>query len=264
MATQEEIVEVLDGSQEEMQGSQNNDQTKEVKGNDGGLPKATVTFNQIEVQGEIKFKCGACDKMCDKEPYIKAHIKRVHMTKKIPAEKRERDQNETDEGEGNKKHATQDGMKYVGTSEAADPSIEDVLKYSKPEVTAEVNNTDVDVIEEMGVDKAEIDAMKVEINTMKVEIAALKQENKTKTDLLEAKTGRCDALEEEKLVNNDKYNSLSEVAKQMFNDLKEIQNAGGNAEAAQLKKSLKKVNDELKNSEKNLTEYIKQCGEESN
>ena len=262
MATNEEIIEGLEEPQGETQGSQN---TERIKGNDEGLPK--VTYNQIEVNGEVKFKCGACDKMCDKEPYIKAHIKRVHMSKKTPAEQREREKNETDEGEGSKKTATQEVMNYVGTSDAADPSIEEVLKYSKPEVSAEVKNAEVEVIEEMDEDNvmyAEIEAMKKEINTMKGEMAALKQENETKTEMLEAKTGRCDALEEEKLVNNEKYISLSEVAKQMFNDLKEIQNAGGNAEAAQLKKSLKKANDELKNSEKNLNEYIKQCGEESN
>ena len=190
MAIQEEVGEVLEGSQEDIQGSQNNDQNK---GNDGGLPKMTVNFTQVEVQGEIKFKCGACDKMCDKETYIKGHIKRVHMTKKIPAEKRERDKNETEESEGNKIPASQDVMKYVGISGAAEPSIEDVLNYNKPEVTAEVDKTHVEVVEEMDVDKtlkAEIEALKEEVITMKVEMAELKQENETKTELLEAKTGR--------------------------------------------------------------------------
>ena len=54
----------------------------------GGLTKVAVSFTQIEVQGEVKFKCDACGKIFDKEPGMKNHI---------TTEKRERDKEENDE-----------------------------------------------------------------------------------------------------------------------------------------------------------------------
>ena len=140
MASEEEFHEIPEGSQEDVAASQITG-----KSNSGGLAKATVRFTQIEVQGEIKFKCEACDKICDKEPGIKNHITRVHLTKKMQAEKREREKDDADENGVNKKTATQDVLNYVGTSASLTATLDDVLGYKKPEVNAEV----VEVIEKM-------------------------------------------------------------------------------------------------------------------
>ena len=53
-------------------------------------------------------------------------------------------------------------------------------------------------------EEEDIAAIKAENTELKATVATLKIEIETKQELLEAKTGRCDALEEEKIINTEK------------------------------------------------------------
>ena len=85
-----------------------------------------------------------------------------------------------------------------------------------------------------------------------------------KEELLQAKTERCDALEEEKLVTRKNLEDLHVVAGRMFNDLKAIKEAGGSTDTLDMNKKVRKLNAQLKDTEQNLADSIKQCGEETN
>ena len=62
-------------------------------------------------------------------------------------------------------------------------------------------------------------------------------------------------------MNTDKNNTLNGVAGQIFAELEEQKKAGLTAD---VKKKLKKANNDLKKAEKNMEELIKQCGIEAN
>ena len=56
---------------------------------------------------------------------------------------------------------------------------------------------------------------------------------------------------------------LHAIAGRMFNDLNAIKEVGGNANTLDINKKLRKANMQLKETEHNLSESIKQCGQEA-
>ena len=95
-------------------------------------------------------------------------------------------------------------------------------------------------------------------------IKELEKELNAKGELLQAKTKRCDTMEEEKLVTRKNFDDLHVMAGRMFNDLTAIKEAGGSIDTLDMNKKLRKVNAQLKDTEQNLSDSIKQCGEEAN
>ena len=218
-----------------------------------------ITYSKIGEGDEKKYKCDACEKVCEKEQFIKTHITKMH-TKKKESEKRKIEDDHLDENEKREKRMFD--MYGDGTISQA-PPLDVILNYGNniqvaKNVVEETVKSGDEVMEhdDTASLKAENEALKVATNNLRIEM-------ETKHELLEAKTGRCDTLEEEKIVYMAKYDHLHGVAGKMFNDMEEMRKAGGNAKTVELKKKIKKVNEDLKNTERNLEEFIRQCGIEA-
>ena len=188
-----------------------------------------------------------------------AHIRKIH-TNKRETEKRKHRDDEHEEGNGERDKRMFE--KYVGVTASTIP-LETLLNYGTNRDLKRANEVIVEQVPDEGKmeEEEDIAAIKAENTELKATVATLKIEIETKQELLEAKTGRCDALEEEKIINTEKKNTLHGVAGQIFAELEELKKAGLTAD---VKKKLKKANDGLKNAEKNLEESIKQCGIEAN
>ena len=247
-----------------------------------------TTFSEVEVEGAKKLKCGGCDKILDKEQAMKRHITQKHtnvVAKKVEkaeakkAEKRkvevETAVREEDEEDRRKTLSSRMLEKYGGGGGGSQSvSVDDILNWNKKEVAVEKMETEpapaaevVEVInntEDISVMKADIVELKAENAELRAKVELMKTEIETKDELLEAKAGRCDKLEEEKIVMTGKFNEMFDAAGDMFKELQERKDNGGNMETAESKKKLKKANDDLKSAEKNLAESIKHCGEEAN
>ena len=86
--------------------------------------------------------------------------------------------------------------KYGGVT-ASNIHLETLLNYRKKKQVIVEQVPDEDKMEE----EEDIAAIKVENTELKATVATLNIEIETKQELLEAKTERCDALEEEKINN---------------------------------------------------------------
>ena len=71
-------------------------------------------------------------------------------------------------------------------------------------------------------------------------------------------------MEEEKLVTKKTLDDLHIIAGRMFNDLNAVKEAGDSSDTLDMNKKLRKVNNQLKDTEQKLADSIKQCGEEAN
>ena len=210
---------------------------------------------------------------------MKSHITKMHTkVEKTKTEKRKNDKETNEEEEEERRRTLTARMveKYGGeggSSSQPIASIEDILNYGKEKTTNKtVENMDtvMEVVEgkddgeDVAVMKEDIKELKAENAELKTKMEQMKIELETKHDLLEAKTGRCDKLEEEKTIMTGQYKELHVIAAKMLKETDEMKASGGNGETTETKRKLKKANDDLKSAEKNLAESIKQCGEEAN
>ena len=117
--------------------------------------------------------------------------------------------------------------KYGGVT-ASNTPLETLLNYGKSSDLQKANQVIVKQVpdEDNMEEEEDIAAIKAENTELKATVSTLKIEIETKKKLLEAKRGRCDALEEEKIINTEKMNTLHEVAGQIFAELEELKIAG--------------------------------------
>ena len=236
------------------------------RGMDGQLEKLGIkldspTYTEIVTNGIKKLKCSSCDKVCDNSKQMKTHIKKTH-TKKDKNVTKKTSENKATTEEMNKKIFEQYGT-CVTTNIS---SIEEILNYGKEhEVANEIEKGKEAAVMEVDESLEEENKwLKTEIQDMKTQIKELETELQAKSELFLAKTERCDALEEEKMMTKKNLDSLHVIAGRMFNDLNAIKEVGGNAATLEINRKLRKANMQLKETGHNLSESIRLCGEEAN